>query len=204
MEREERKIGYLKCFMNAFSESGIDKTSVKKLAKAARMNEASIYQYFENKDEIIVDCVDLYFEQVKRELFPALMDGDKPIETRLRILLNYSSEMSGREKFMVQVLTNPSYGRLCQPAVKNFIHDINEMAEQLSWQQSMPQNLMRSILYLLYGSLLSDRIFNSRDVLSSQLALLIRLLKKEEIFLTVTDGEEIPVPELEEIVRQKG
>lgn len=169
MEREERKAEYLEHFADAFAENGIDKTSIKKLAGAAGINEASIYQYFKNKDEIIIELVKRYFNAVKEEIFPILTNEKYPAELRMQRLMNYRFKTESRAKFVIQVLTNPKYGETCLPELKNFLNSIHEVGDQLSHQLNLPEQVAESYIMVIYSALVSDRIFNCKGILSEEL-----------------------------------
>jgi AcrR family transcriptional regulator len=179
LDREERKAGYLKSFIHAFSENGIDKTSIKKLACAASINEASIYQYFKNKDEIIINCVDYYFEMVETELRPILLDVGQTMEYRLRKILRYLDEVSQQEKFIIQVLTNPVYSHLCEPIMKKFTRNQPPLCEKLASEFSVSQEVVSPLLYLFYSMVIGDKIINDREILTIQFEYLLHLFQKE-------------------------
>ncbi|MCI1955156.1 MAG: TetR/AcrR family transcriptional regulator [Oscillospiraceae bacterium] len=172
MEREERKAEYLEHFADAFAEHGIDKTSIKKLAGAAEINEASIYQYFENKDEIIVELVKRYFESMKKEILPILTDEKYPPELRLQRLMNYRFKTKPRSKFVIQVLTSPTYGEICLPEIRNFLASVHEMGAWLSRRMDLPEEVAKSYVMVFYSVLVADRIFNCKSILSEELEFL--------------------------------
>lgn len=172
MEREERKAEYLEHFADAFAEYGIDKTSIKKLAGAAGINEASIYQYFKNKDDIIVELVKRYFDTVREEIFPILIDEKISPQLRMQRLINYRSKTDSRAKFVIQVLTNPQYSELCKPELREFLDGIREIGVKLSDQLKLSEDQAQSFVILVYSSLVADKIFNCKSILSDELEFL--------------------------------
>lgn len=172
MEREERKTEYLEHFADAFAENGIDKTSIKKLASAAGINEASIYQYFKNKDEIIVELVKRYLDTLRDEVFSFLIDENYTLENRMQRLLNYRCQTESREKFVIQVLTNPTYGKICYPELKKFLNDVNDLGVQLSQQMHLSERGGQCLVLLINSTLVADRVFNCRDILAEELEFL--------------------------------
>lgn len=183
MEREERKKCFIKPFMKAFAENGIDKTSIKKLAQAADMNEASIYQYFSNKDDIIIECVKQYFVTVKAETFPILTDITKPVMSKLDYILQYSEKSDKQDKFVFQVLTNPRYSMICAPILKKFQNWLVSVGEILSAQLDIPKNTMIQIVLLLYSTIINDKLFNDKEMILSQTKFLMCILKHEKACL---------------------
>lgn len=181
MDRELRKREYLKSFIAAFAENGIDKTSIKKLANAAKINEASIYQYFKNKDEIIVNCVQYFFHIVQREVCPILLNTDQDIECRLQDAFRFLNSVSQQGKFIIQVLTSPVYSKMCEPSVQDFLHGFDPVSHQLSEEFSISRERSFSLLYLLLSLSLSDKILNDRETLARQFDFLVHEFQREEV-----------------------
>lgn len=177
MHREERKKRYIKDFTQAFSENGIDKTSIKKLAKAANINEASIYQYFKNKDEIIVECVKQHFDNMKDELLPAVSDSEMTVDERLAYVMQYSEEAADKDKFIYQVLANPLYSRMCAPIIDRFIDRVRSVGTRLSGELDIAEDVMCSLMFLFCSTVSADRILNDKKVFSMQMEFLTNLLK---------------------------
>ena len=182
MDREARKTEYLRSFTEAFSEHGIDKTSIKKLAAAAGINEASIYQYFVNKDEIILDCVKQYFQYLVEKLDPLIREESVSLEERLKEMVGVFLEAEGSTKFVIQVLANPIYGKLCEPAIQQFVERIQRAAELLSKQLHVPYERVLPILYLLCSVTVSDKIMNQSEVTTMQLRLLMSLFQRDAAY----------------------
>ncbi len=182
MDRAERKTEYLKSFTEAFSEHGIDKTSIKKLAAAAGINEASIYQYFVNKDEIILDCVKQYFQYMAEKLGALIREESESLEERVRAMVGIFVEAEGSTKFVIQVLANPMYGQLCRPVMERFVGQMQEGAAQLAKQLELPYDRVLPLMLLLCSVTVSDKIINQPEVTTVQLRLVMRLFQREAIF----------------------
>lgn len=177
MTREERKRSYLKTFIHTFSENGIDRTPIKKLAGAAKINEASIYQYFKNKDEIVVDCVRLYLNEELTRLFETLSESAEPLETRVRKFLQLSSKTSAEARFIIQVLTSPVYSQLCSPIIHEFSEYILSLPLLKEQRGNASQDSAESAIKLLLLSVfISDRVIGKENLLRIQLDYLLRVL----------------------------
>ncbi|WP_411676244.1 TetR/AcrR family transcriptional regulator [Caproicibacter sp.] len=177
MNREERKKEYLKCFIKTFSENGIDRTPVKKLAGEAKMNEASIYQYFKNKDEIVVECVRLYLEGELERLLQVLSDPEEDFESRVRSFLNLSYETADEAKFIIQVLTSPTYSVMCSPIVHDFSKRILSTSSHADAEDEDDSAAKESAVQLLLLSIMiGDRVFGESSLLRVQVECLLHLI----------------------------
>ena len=174
MDREERRTSYLHCFMKTFAENGIDRTPIKKLAASAKINEASIYQYFKNKDEIVVDCVGLYLEKEILKIVKILSDSRQPFESRVRRALQVSGETIGESRFVIQVLTSPSYGKMCSPLVRSFSQRILSMCARSSGAFSKGPVAPTELL-LIFSAMIGYRVLGDEQLFSLQIEYLLSL-----------------------------
>jgi AcrR family transcriptional regulator len=180
MNREERKKKYLKSFIQTFSENGIDRTPIKKLAGAAKINEASIYQYFKNKDEIVVDCVQLYLDEELSRLFQVVSDSTEPLKDKMSQFVRLSSETSAEAKFIIQVLTSPIYGKMCSKIVHEFARKLMPLPQVNSENGSFSQEMKDYAAQLLLLSVvISDRVVGEDYQLHVQLEYLQHLLYRD-------------------------
>lgn len=179
MDREERKTSYLHCFIKTFAENGIDRTPIKKLAAAAKINEASIYQYFKNKDEIVVDCVGLYLEKEIVKMVKILSNNRQPFETRIRRILNADAETAGESKFIIQVLTSPAYGKMCSPLVRSFSQRFLSLCTSSDGAFS-DEPVAPTELLLILSAMISYRVVGDEQLFRLQTEYLLSLFYERE------------------------
>ena len=63
---------------NIFSEHGLLKTTVNEIAKAARMGKASLYHYFQSKEDIFKEVVEKENKFLKEKIREAIINEDNP------------------------------------------------------------------------------------------------------------------------------
>jgi len=177
MTREERKKEYLQCFIHTFSENGLDRTPIKKLAGAAKINEASIYQYFKNKDEIVVECVRLYLNEELDRLFRVLSNPKEPLDRRVKKFIQFSAETSAEAKFIIQVLASPIYGKLCSKVVREFSEQVLSFSHMSSKCGDLPHYKAEFAIHLLFLSIvISNRVIGEDSLLRIQVEYLLNIL----------------------------
>jgi AcrR family transcriptional regulator len=69
--------------LNLFVEQGFEATSISKIAKAANIGKGTIYEYYENKEDLIFSSAFLLIEQLEN-LLQITMDKSEDIEERIR------------------------------------------------------------------------------------------------------------------------
>ena len=191
MDREERKREYLKSFIRTFAESGIDRTPVKKLAKAAKINEASIYQYFKNKDEIIVDCVGLYLEGEADRMLQILSDRREPFEARVRQVLKICYEPCDECQFVIQVLTSPAYSELCSPLLRAFNERfLSTCVRNEGMGRSEEPPMAPALPLLIMSAVIGYKVLGDRELLRLQIEYLLRPFRERK-YLTEEDFDAV-------------
>lgn len=69
MKAEDRKAEILKYAKQLFSEHGYHKTQISDIIKLAKIARGTLYQYFENKDDIFITLLEDYFKKWKEVQF---------------------------------------------------------------------------------------------------------------------------------------
>lgn len=188
MNREERKREYLKSFIRTFAESGIDRTPVKKLARAARVNEASIYQYFKSKDEIVVGCVGLFLEEAAEKIRRLQSDGTKPFESRMRQMLKLCCESGDEASFVIQVLTSPAYRKLCSPLVQMFNQEFLASCRN-GVGKARPEAEQSALPLLLMSAVIGRKVVGDEELFRLQIDYLLQPFRERSPAEEQTLGE---------------
>lgn len=82
---------------NIFSRNGLLKTTVDEIAKAARMGKASLYHYFQSKEEIFKDVVEQENRFLKEKIREAIINEDTPqkkMKTYILKKMEYLKELA--------------------------------------------------------------------------------------------------------------
>lgn len=177
--KETRKLLMLPCFMKVFCEQGLDGSFMRKLAPASGVSLALLYQYFENKDDIIRQCTVHYHEQIQQELtgiFIAYMD--KPEEMPGRIL-DYVDNVLDICRFLMQVMAHPTYCAMMEETGQRVTAHIMTVAGLLQEKRGLNEDAAVGTAFLL-NSIVNDYILKrSKEQFLAQFGA-IRLLVWQE------------------------
>lgn len=66
MKADERKESIIQCAKKLFSEHGYYQTHISDIIREAKIARGTVYQYFENKDDIFITIVDTFYEKWKK------------------------------------------------------------------------------------------------------------------------------------------
>lgn len=78
MKGNEKKKIITQVAQNIFSKYGLIKTTVDEIAKAARMGKASLYHYFQSKEDIFKEVVEKENKYLKEKIREAIINEDTP------------------------------------------------------------------------------------------------------------------------------
>ncbi|WP_252313920.1 TetR/AcrR family transcriptional regulator [Sinobaca sp. H24] len=130
---EEKKQFILTKSMHLFSERGFYKTSVQDIAEACRMSKASIYKYFENKEDILLNIATHNRDQMIARSEAIQMDTSlTPREAFKAKVMEEIRGFIGKREFIYML----------QQAKPQQSHRVNELMNQsygilLNWHKNM-------------------------------------------------------------------
>jgi len=133
--RDEDKQRRIKeAMVNLILREGIDGTSMSKIAKEAGVSAATIYVYYESKEEMLAEVFREYSRQPYQYLMRLIsrdMDGGELIDTLVRGCYAFSMEHEDVFSFVEQCSRCPTLSeRVCEEdcscEVLDLIHDYQE------------------------------------------------------------------------------
>lgn len=125
-----------KAALDVFTEKGVDAATVEEITEKADVGKGTLYQHFEDKDEIVVTLV----EEAVKHLIRRIRSYDSVPETLERMLehllnAHYSFSIEAREEFLLLFqgklllrLESDTLDELEEP----YVHYLEEIEEQIS------------------------------------------------------------------------
>jgi AcrR family transcriptional regulator len=96
-KKEETRSNIIDCAVTFFKEKGFNETSMEEIAESADVSKGTLYNYFQDKESILVGYFQMIIGEFGKEIKESLNE-DIDIKTRLFILLDFVSEMFKNEK----------------------------------------------------------------------------------------------------------
>lgn len=173
--REEKKLSMIPCFMGVFCEQGLDGAFMRRLAASAGVSLALLYQYFENKDDIIRQCTLYYHERIQRELTAVLARCINQPEEMPGRILEYIDSVIDVCRFLLQVMAHPTYCTMMEDSGRQVAKHITRFAVLLEKKRGTDRDTALGAAFLL-NSMVNDYILKkSRESFLTQFGA-IRLL----------------------------
>ena len=162
--RTAKKIEIMeKCF-DCYAESGLTAVGVKAIANACGCNVASLYQYFENLDDLIIQSTEHCMSKVEDD-FMAKAPAD--VEGLWRFIY----------RLMYQVYTHPKYRGYGQKFFKGVDERYTEYAKSLEGKLGIPYEKLTPLIFILIRACVHYALFEDKFCLESQIEVLKETLK---------------------------
>ncbi|MBC8214284.1 MAG: TetR/AcrR family transcriptional regulator [Candidatus Marinimicrobia bacterium] len=107
--REKSQGKILKSALELFSQKGFHQTSIDAIAKYAEISKGLIYNYFDSKEEILLDIVTDGFKLIKEleNFVPTSLTPKQKFDTLLTVTFNSIKENSEFWKMFFHLLSQP-------------------------------------------------------------------------------------------------
>lgn len=106
--RQERKEEIVKAALRLFGEKGYEATSIDAIAKEAKISKGLVYNYFENKQKLLEEVLDMFYQKLGNT-FKALHDSTDPAEVIIREMLYLTRDSLKEEQEFWRLYTRLSF-----------------------------------------------------------------------------------------------
>ena len=136
----------LNAAVKVFAEQGFYQSTISQIAREARVADGTIYLYFKNKDDILVQFFSFKTAQVFERFRNSVDRADSAIE-KLRNLIRSHLEAFQRDRSMAVVYQTETHqtSRLAEPQIKAmskmYLDIISEIVEQGQQEGSIRKDL---------------------------------------------------------------
>ncbi|MGN1317312.1 MAG: TetR/AcrR family transcriptional regulator [Acutalibacteraceae bacterium] len=166
-----------KCF-DCYAEYGLTGVGVKAVADACGCNVASLYQYFENLDDLIIKSTEYCMSKVEEDFMAkAPMD----IEALWRFVDEipyWTAKKHGKKyRLMYQVYTHPKYIEYGQKFFAGVDKRYTEYAKNLESKLGIPYEKLTPMIFIFIRACVHYAMFEDEFYLKAQMAVLKEALE---------------------------
>ncbi|MCB5953470.1 TetR/AcrR family transcriptional regulator [Enterococcus sp. CWB-B31] len=91
--RKEKEQNILQAALDLFMKNGIKNTSVQAIAASAKVSPVTIFNYFDAKENLLIESCTLYFNKTYNDFFQ-IIHSDKSFEEKMQYLIFTKSQLS--------------------------------------------------------------------------------------------------------------
>ncbi len=136
----------------AFSEGGIEATSISKLCKAAKVNPKVMYDYFASKEEVVLACTSRSFEMIANIIVKDIVKADGDIIKNIDKLIDDCYSVREEIRFLYQVVVSPNYRKKIQNLVMPLHQIYDDTKKAISEKYNVEMSKIDPIFHMIVSS----------------------------------------------------
>ena len=164
------------CF-DCYAENGLFAVGVKAVAEACGCNVASLYQYFDNLDDLIVKSTEYCMSRVEDEFMAKAPTDAETLIQFIDEIPYWTAEHHGKKyRLMYQVYTHPKYRKYGRQFFEGVNRRYAEYARRLEGQLGIPWQKLTPLIFILIRACVHYALFEDEFYLKAQTGALKELL----------------------------
>lgn len=168
---QERRKELLECCFDTLCEHGLENTSLKMLADACGITNATMLYYFGIKDNIIIEATAHCMAKVEDDFMANAPNGIEDIERFLREMPYLTAKLHGTKyRFMYQVYASPKYREYGKEFFRGVDIRYRRYAERLAPKLGLPADFIQGMTYIFVRACVHYALFEDEEYLKLQLS----------------------------------
>ena len=180
--RRAKKIEIMeKCF-DCYVENGLTVVGVKAIADACGCNVASLYQYFDNLDDLIIQSTEYCMSKVEDEFMAKAPTDVEDLWRFIDEIPYWTAKNHGKKyRLMYQVYTHPKYREYGKKFFAGVDERYTEYAKSLEGKIGIPCEKITPLIFILIRACVHYALFEDEFYMKSQIE---ALKETHELFIT--------------------
>lgn len=177
---QEKKIQIMETCYECFAQNGLYGTGIDALAKACGIAKASLYTYFEDIDDLIIQSTEYCMSKVEEDFMEKAPVNIQDVNRFIDEIPYWTAEKHGKKyRLMYQVYTHPKYIEYGKRFFKGVDERYTVYAKQLESQVGISYEVITPLIFILIRACVHYALFEDEYYLKAQ----TELLKKAVILL---------------------
>ena len=165
------------CFA-CYAEDGFGSVGIKVIAKACGCNSATLYQYFDNLDDLIIQSTEYCMSKVEDDF---MKKAPKDVEDLWRFIdeiPHWTAKKHGEKyRLMYQIYTHPKYRQYGKKFFEGVNERYTEYAKSLEPKLGIPYKKLTPLIFILIRACVHFALFEDEFYLKSQIEVLKEALE---------------------------
>lgn len=180
-----------KCF-DCYAEHGFTGVGIKTLANACGLSSSSLYFYFDNLDDLIIQSTEHCMSRVEDDFMARAPKNASELERFINEVPYWTAEKHGKKyRLMYQIYTHPKYREHGQKFFAGVNQRYLRYAELLEAQLGIPRSMLTGLIFILVRTCVHYALFEDEFYLKAQTDVL-----KQTIQLMLKQYQVIQAPDL--------
>ena len=161
-----------KCY-ECYAEHGLGAVGIKGLAEACGCTSASLYTYFTDLDDLIIQSTEYCMSKVEDDFMAKAPTGVEDLWRFVDEIPYWTAKKHGKKyRLMYQVYTHPKYREYGQKFFKGVDERYTEYAKSLEPKLGIPYEKITPLIFILIRACVHYALFEDEFYLKSQIAVL--------------------------------
>ena len=180
-EREEirKDVILQKCF-NVLTENGVEGATIRNFSDATGMTASSLYYWFEDKDDIVIDATIYGLNYIVEMLFDYAIEHIDNIDELCNGFVEYISNYKSQIRLVFQVATSPIYGSKVRGHIKNISLLYDAYAKKISTHFDITYNTLRILVDNFISAIVDYVIWEDLSKIRRQMNYIAEVVKGGE------------------------
>ena len=166
-----------KCF-DCYAENGFTSVGIKAIAKACGYSASSLYQYFDNLDDLIVKSTEYCMGKVEDEFMAKAPTDLEDLWRFIDEIPYWTADNHGKKyRLMYQIYTHPKYREYGQKFFKGVDERYTEYAKSLEPKLGIPHEKITPLIFILVRACVHYALFEDEFYMKSQIETLKETLE---------------------------
>lgn len=171
--RRARKIELMERAYDCYAENGLTGVGIKTVAEACGCNSATLYQYFENLDDLIIQSTGYCMAKVEDDFMAKAPTDPMELMHFIDEIPYWTAKKHGKKyRLMYQVYTHPKYIEHGKQFFKGVSRRYMEYAISLEAKLGIPCEVLTPLIFILIRASVHYAMFEDEYYLKSQLEVL--------------------------------
>lgn len=163
---------------NCYAENGLSSIGTKAIAKACGCNSATLYQYFDNLDDLIVKSTEYCMSKVEDDFMAKAPTDVEDLARFVDEIPYWTAKKHGKKyRLMYQIYTHPKYREYGKKFFKGVDERYTEYAKSLEPKLGISYEKLTPLIFILIRACVHYALFEDEFYLKSQIAVLKETLE---------------------------
>ena len=161
-----------KCF-ECYAENGLTGTGIKTLAEKCGCASGTLYVYFKNLDELIIESTAYCMAKVENDFMSRSPNSRNELMSFIDEIPYWTAKEHGKKyRLMYQVYTHPKYIEYGKQFFEGVNKRYTEYAKSLETKIGIPYDVLTPLIFILIRASVHYAMFEDEYYLKSQLEVL--------------------------------
>ena len=176
--RRAKQIGIMETCYECYAENGLNAIGIKAVAATCGCNVASLYQYFDNLDDLIVKSTEYCMTKVEDDFMAKAPTDVEELWRFIDEIPYWTARKHGKKyRLMYQVYTHPKYREYGKKFFSGVDRRYSEYARSLEGKLGIPYEKLTPLIFILIRACVHYALFEDEYYLKSQIDVLKETLE---------------------------